>query len=102
MVKVRLTSRGAFKADKPKRPGQNSKDGAMPDIFKFERVQEHVLQEPKILVYNETKEWSAEWALTEAPDGIKQLLVDRNKVYMICIPGEGALQPLELISDQPW
>lgn len=97
---IRISRKGAFRAKKLK-PGEKTPHGNMPDIFKFERVQEGD-SEPKLVISNKIGSWRAEVAISKAPMELLQLMADRQKVYMICIPEDTGIQPQSMISDQDW
>lgn len=95
----RVTPSGAFN-DKERKPGEKTKDGAMPDIFKLQRPLFTTEEEPKILVYNQSRSWEGQIPIT--PE-LLALFGDQAKIYIIATPqDDGKLIPIELISEQPW
>lgn len=97
---IRISKKGAFRAKKLK-PGEKTPHGNMPDIFKFERVQEGD-SEPKIVIQNKEGNWKTEFPISKAPNELIQLLADRTKIYMICIPEANGLEPQSVIAGQDW
>ncbi|UTC30019.1 hypothetical protein STASHLEY_00850 [Brevundimonas phage vB_BpoS-StAshley] len=94
-----ISPKGAFKTRKRK-PGQNLKGGAMPDIFKLQRPLFTAEAEPKVLVYNESRTWEGLIPLTPA---LMELFGEEFKVYITAIPSDtGQLTPLNVITGQDW
>lgn len=101
MTKAVVTKHGAFNVS-DRKPGEMTKEGAMPDIFKFERTQAHVLEEPILRIHNESLTWDTSFKISEAPKELIALMMDHSKIYMICLPAPKGLQPLQMISTQTW
>lgn len=96
---INVTKAGAFKAKKRK-PGQNTKGGAMPDIFKLQRPLLTTEQQPLVLVYNQDRTWEGQIPLT--PE-LQELFGDQDKVYIMAIPSDqGQLTPLYIMGGQDW
>lgn len=97
----RMTPFGAFKGKK-RRPGEKTKDGAMPDIFKFQRPRFVSGEEPTILVYNQSRSWEGRLPV-EGNDKLMELFEGRDKIYIIATPDENGKLVLDsMISDQNW
>lgn len=97
--RVNVTKSGAFKT-KQRKPGQNTKGGAMPDIFKLQRPLFMPEQQPLVLVYNQDRTWEGEIPLT--PE-LQELFGDQDKVYIMAIPSDqGQLTPLYIMGGQDW
>ena len=102
MSNYHVGKKGVFR-EKKRKPGEKTKDGNMPDIFKIERqASSDVTEEPKILVTNQEGNWKAEIPISQAPIDLLTLLADRTKIYIIAIPDKNGLVPLSMKSDQGW
>lgn len=100
MKKTVVNKHGAFKK-KLTEPGKNIKgtDQFAPDIFKLQWPL-IASDEPKILVYNQSRSWQGEIAITQE---LIELFDGRLKVFVIATPQkDGPLIPSAQVSDPGW